>query len=322
MLALSRAIEQLVARCAFVTALGLMLLCSCAYSRLPITEELMTTRNIVDLGDVAISYTASIRPNDGRATIVLLHGFGASADSWHDILPGLARSRSIVALDLRGAGLSSKPHDRLYSPIEHADAVLRAIRALGLTDVVLVGHSLGGGVAIISALELLKPGSREKLSGLILVDPAIYRQRLPFFVEYLRDPVARFLVYRTSATFRARYVLDRAFFVKDQVTPERVERYARYFDLPGHKNALVQTALQLFRHDPQRWINQLGKIAVPTLILWGDKDPVIPVSFAQRLQQAIPQSRLELIPNTGHVPHEERPAETLTAIVRFLGASR
>jgi len=128
--------------------------------------------------DVIINFEVD---GEGPRPLLMLHGFGASLESWKDIQPYLRTNFRVYALDLKGHGLSSKPHDNKYSPQDQADIVTAFIKNRQLTDVVLVGHSYGGGVALLAFLRLSEHTEHNPVSTMILIDSASYPQPLPFF---------------------------------------------------------------------------------------------------------------------------------------------
>jgi len=273
----------------------------------------------VYIDGITLNYTSStIAPED--VTLVLIHGFGASLETWYDVYPSLSAQFRVVRLDLKGHGFSSKPEDDNYTLDEQARLVIAFITKLGLKRVVLIGHSFGGGVAVLTYLRYQDQKPSFDIVGMVLIDSAGYPQALPFFVKALRDPVRRFFIYLMSSEFRTRLLLERVFSVTSQVTPERVHRYAYFFDLPGSRNALEQTAKHIVPPDVDQLILRFRQISIPTLIIWGERDSVIPVENAHKFAQDIKTSRLAVFPETGHVPHEERPAQVLKELGDFLRA--
>lgn len=203
----------------------------------------------VDVDGVRIHYTASTG-SPGAPTLVLLHGFGASIESWFDVHPLLAAKFPVVRLDLLGHGFSDKPRNGDYSPRGHARIVAGALEKLGLKRVVLVGHSLGGAIALLIHIDSLTKPKSFDIAGLVLIASGGYAQEvLPFFIETLRFAPTRFLSGLIPAEQRARYVLEQLFFDKSRVTAERVRRYARFMTLPGYHKAMVQTALNIVPPD-------------------------------------------------------------------------
>jgi pimeloyl-ACP methyl ester carboxylesterase len=303
-----------------VTALASFLAaggCATIHSSLRIHSRLQPGLSITVDG-IRVNYTASLRPGDDGPVVVLIHGFGASLESWGDIYPELAREHSVIRVDLKGAGFSDKPRDGHYAPADQAHLVLHVVRQLGLTHVVLAGHSLGGGIAILTTVAAIQEDESGLIAGLVLIDAAAYPQPLPFFVALLRSPLTRNISKLTSATFRTRFVLNRTFVVKDRVTDDRVYRYAFFSTLPGTQEALEATANALAYEDVGTLNTELGRMQMPTLIIWGARDPVFHVRQAARLHQAIVNSSVVILPETGHAPHEERPDETARAINDFL----
>ena len=221
-------------------------------------------------------------------------------------------------IDLKGFGLSSKPRQGDYSPDEQANIVAAFMRHRNLQEYVLVGHSYGGGIAL-QAYFKLKQRRAATPKGLVLIDPAVYPQKFPSYIATLRRPVVNKLIFLlTSSSFRARYALNRAFYNKAAITPERIERYARFLDLPGAHDAFIAAARQIDRTDPTELVAHLGEVDGRTLVIWGAHDPVMPVANAHRLRQQLPSAQLVVAPASGHVPHEEEPERVAAAILEFV----
>jgi len=275
----------------------------------------------LEVGGVAINYDASLLSSTAP-TLVLIHGFGASLETWNDIYPALRTKYSVVRLDLKGHGFSSKPNDEQYSMEDQARLVAAFITKLGLKTVVLAGHSYGGGVALVTYLQAQNSKTSTNIAGLILISSAGYPQELPFFIETLRNPVARFFAYLQSPHTRSRYVLNRIFTVTSRVTADRVHRYAYFSDLPGSRTALERTARYIIPPNIDELNSHIRSISVPTLILWGAQDTVVPPENALRFHREIKNSWLKMLPQTGHVPQEERPEQVIDALSEFMATMR
>jgi pimeloyl-ACP methyl ester carboxylesterase len=258
-------------------------------------------------------------PDPGTAGLsaVLIHGFGASLQCWSRVAPMLGRWYPIVRLDLRGFGFSAQPRDELYTLEEQAAIVADAMKALSLRRVVLAGHSYGGAVACLTCLRLQRDADC-RIAGLVLIDAASYPQRLPFFVSHLRHPFARHVAGLMPATWRALYVLRQIVCDRSQVDGDMVERYAFFMRRPGADYAFARVAQQIGAWEERGIGDAVKAIDLPTLIIWGDEDPSIPVEFAHRLHRDIRGSELHVFPRVGHLPHEERPQETASLILNFL----
>lgn len=270
-----------------------------------------------NVGGLTLNFT-SCQSSSEAPTLVLIHGFGASLESWHDIHPALCAVCPVVRLDLKGHGFSDKPPDRAYSPEDQARLVDAFIESIGLKQVVLAGHSLGGAVALLTCLRNQARATTYRIMGLVLIDSAGYPQPLPLYVRYLRNPLTRTLGYLLSPEHRAHLLLKRIFFVHAQITPERIYRYAYFLDLPGSRNALKQTARQVVPENLEDVVARFKHIDVPALIIWGQQDGVVPLENGHRFHSDLRKSTLKLLPDTGHVPHEERPAEVAAMICDFM----
>ena len=271
----------------------------------------------ITVGGVNINYDSNIITN-APFCVVLIHGFAASLETWYDIYPLLSRHYSTIRLDLKGSGFSDKPKDGHYAPADQALLLRQFLSRLGQTNVVLVGHSLGGAVALLTYFACKASNRVISIKGLVLVDSAAYPQDLPFFVSAMRNPLTSLASSFMPPDDRARYVLDKIIKVKREITPERVCRYSYFLDMPGSRYALSQTADQIIPNNSGELTAKLPTITTPTLIIWGEDDPVIPVENARRFHNDIPSSSLVLLPATGHIPQEERPMHTFRILDDFL----
>lgn len=300
---------------------GALLLAGCSYQRnVHPTPAPIPVRREVDVQGLRISYEYSGDSATPAPVVVLLHGFGASLESWSDILPLIAAKHPVLRIDLKGFGRSAKPRDDKYSAMDQAEVIVGVLRTLGIRRPVLVGHSFGGAVAFTTYLRLRSEGD-QRTAGLVLVDAGVYEQPLPFFISTLRNEFTRFLMYKfTTPDWRSELVLKRVYFADSIATPERVRRYSQYFDLPDAHYSFERTAEQIVPPNAAELERQLTTIAVPTLGIWGAEDTVIPVSFARRLRGDVPGVVMKILDGTGHAPQEERPLETARYILEFLAS--
>jgi pimeloyl-ACP methyl ester carboxylesterase len=303
----------------FALAGAIVVLTSCSYQRhVAVTPVPEPARQFVVVGNDTISYERSGDSTSGRPTVVLLHGFGAAMESWSDVQPVLAARYPVLRLDLKGFGMSSKPKDDKYSARDQGDVVSGVLRSLNVQRAVVVGHSFGGAVTFAAYLKLRAEGDR-RVIGLAFIDPGVYEQPLPFFIAALQSRITRWLMFHfTTADWRADIVLQKVYANDSVRTPERVRRYARFMDLPGAHHSFARTAEQIVPPDASDLEAQLKTIDVPTLAIWGEKDEIVPIRYGQRFRRDVPGVQYFTLPNTGHAPHEERPAETAARILDFL----
>lgn len=250
-------------------------------------------------------------------TVVLLHGFASSVVTWREVLPALARDHDVLALDFPGFGWSDQPADLT------ADALPRVVAGLldrvGISRASFVGSSLGGAVSL--AVASRQP---DRVERLVLLDaagfnlapadrPWMLRVTASFLGPLLgRLPIRRYLVRRS---------LRQVFHDDRLVTDERVEEYVapvlRAGATASMRSVLRSAASGIFADFPR----VIAGVRVPTLVVWGRQDAWIPVEHAERFAAAIPGCRVVILEGCGHLPQEERPAETLRLIREFLAGA-
>ena len=257
-------------------------------------------------------------PDTGVDSIVLLHGYGGSSFSWRYWAPFLAKRAHVVLVDMKGFGSAPKPDDGQYGPRHQAELIYRLILQADLQRVTLIGHSLGGGVALDTALRLLdsEPG---RLKRLILVASAAYKQRMPLFVALAKYRRLASTALRILGTqFVIRHVLKSIVFDPSEVSDNQVLGYAKPLSSPEAHRALIDTALAIVPPDLEKLTARFEELDVPTLVLWGRQDRVVPLWVGERLADKLPDAKLQVLENCGHMPAEELPKESWEALQAFL----
>jgi len=261
------------------------------------------------------------RAGDGRPAIVLLHGLGASTFSWREVLRPLGEVGTTVAYDRPGFGLTERPlpgewssEANPYAARTQVEILFGLLDALELERAVLVGHSAGGTLATLAALE--RP---ERVESLVLVAPAILTGGgVPAVwrsvigtpqVRRIGPLLTRLLVRRSSA------FLDLAYHDPSRITPHVVEGYERPFRAANWDVALWEFTLAAEYPD---LAGRIDETRVPTLLVTGDDDRVVPTADTLRLAEMLPRAQLTVIPDCGHLPQEEQPDAFLEAVVPFL----
>jgi len=266
---------------------------------------------------------AYLRAGRGPA-VLLIHGIGDSSATWDPVLSRLARRHTVIAPDLLGHGLSDKPRGD-YSIGGFACGMRDLLSVLGIERVTVVGHSLGGGVAMQFAYQFPERCERLVLVGTGGVGPQLHPAlRLAAsaggeaLLSLLRLPPARLA---GRGAIGALGLLGRDL-GRDAADLGRV------FDAltaPGARAAFLRT-LRAAADARGQAITMLDRCylaqGMPTLIIWGEHDAVIPVAHARIAHEAMPGSRLEIFPDAGHFPHHSDPDRFQAVLEDFLATTR
>ena len=260
----------------------------------------------VDVGGIATHYLIA-GPANARH-VIFVHGLGGAIATWSLNLPAFAERFRICALDLVGAGSSAKPATADYSVPALAEFLAHFLDALGpdWQHVSIIGHSLGGATALAFAERY-----PERVERLVLVDSAGLGPEIDNTVLDLvrSDPTPEHIQQELACFFAHPGMVQQA--LVEQLYQQRIQ--------PGAREALLSTSDAAFGGGRQR-IDLSNAIAAqprPVLIVWGDKDAVIPVSHAQRTGRTW-QSRVKIFANCGHCPHIERADEFNQLVLEFL----
>ncbi len=260
---------------------------------------------------------AVIEKGQGRP-ILLLHGFATSSYTWHSIIPELAKNHRVIAIDLRGFGASDKPIDGHYSIQDQAAAVTAFIEQENLRDLTVIGHSFGGGITLSLALDAERE-RQPRIRNIVLVDTIAYRQPMPIFFKLLQVPmlgdVGMTLV---PPEIQAGQGLRLAYYDRDKISSQDIAEYANTLYSPAAKHALTKTIEQIIPDNIDEIALRYRTIKMPALILWCVEDKVVPVALGIRLHEEMPSSEFAIFTHCGHMPQEEKPEDTVTAIQAFL----
>jgi pimeloyl-ACP methyl ester carboxylesterase len=257
-------------------------------------------------------------------TVLLIHGLAGNSRTWKDVMPALARHYDVVAPDLLGHGESAKPMGD-YSLGAHASGLRDLMWALGIQHATIVGHSFGGGVAMQLAYQ-----HPEMCNRLVLVGSGGLGREVSLLLRLVTLPGIEYLM----PVLFPRCVADRGSDVSRAIRdrtgirqPRLGEVWRSYASLAGAENrkAFVRTIRTVIEPTGQS-VSALDRIHLashlPTLIVWGTDDHVIPVSHAHVAHDAIPGSRLELLDGVGHFPHTEAPDRFVEVLLDFLATTR
>ena len=252
--------------------------------------------------------------------IVLLHDIMGGAFTWRDILPQLAATkRAVYVIDMLGYGESDHPWQSDTSIWGHADCLSFLFEQLNLTNIVLVGHGIGGGVAQVLATRL----SRERVAALVLIETIAYEYTfapdwpLPEMKKQ-QDPDRPKEVELEEMIHELQETLPKATQYPDRFKQCRDDWIANWDSELG-KELLFQQIRLLHPNYSNAVASDLKVMGKPALIIWGEHDAQIPLKIAQRLHHDIPESRLVIIPGAGHLILFDAPEDVGRAIGDFVG---
>lgn len=276
----------------------------------------------VSSGGVVLHVRETPGPDD--VTAVYVHGLSGSATNWTDLATLLSPRAAGLAVDLQGFGRSRPPEPARYSPSVHADALLCFLAGRG-RPVHLVGNSLGGAVALavaerrpelVRSLTLVSPAMPDlRPDPRRVSDPRILLSLLPVVGRGARAGLAA-----QSARERAEQVVRLCFgdpgIVAEHRIAEAAEEYAERARQPWSYEASRQTGVAMvagWLRGESLW-RVAGRVRVPTLVVWGDRDRLVSPRLAARTVATIPGSRLLMLPGVGHVAQIEAPAAVAAAV--------
>jgi pimeloyl-ACP methyl ester carboxylesterase len=257
---------------------------------------------------------------DGAEALLLLHGIGDSSASWAPLMPALAERYTVVAPDLLGHGQSAKPRAD-YSVGGYANGMRDLLEILGIERATVVGHSLGGGVAAQFAYQY-----PERCERLVLVATGGVARAVTPLLRLASAPFAEVmfpLMQLPPARLTGRLALRFLELIDDDLGVD-ADELERVFDaLP---DAAARVAFTRTLRSVVDWRGQVVTLrdrcylaaSMPILIVWGDRDGVIPVHHAHAAHAAMPSSRLTIFEGAGHFPHHADPDRFVDELHDFL----
>jgi pimeloyl-ACP methyl ester carboxylesterase len=267
-----------------------------------------------------LSYIVQEAGHGTDGAIVLLHDILGGAFTWRDVLPQLAgTNRAAYAIDMLGYGLSDHPWPADTSIWGQADCLNFLFNQLNLTNIVLVGHGIGGGAAQVLVTRL----SRERIAALVLIDTICYEYTfapdwpLPD-MNKRQDPDAPKHTEVEDLIHDLRETVPNGVQNTDRFK-EVMNEWIEPWDSEVGKELLFQQIRLLYPNYSNSVASDLKVLEKPTLIIWGEKDAQIPLKFAQRLHREIPESRLVIIPGAGHMILFDAPNQVASALTDFVG---
>lgn len=272
----------------------------------------------VEIGDGVKVHLRDEGPRDAPA-IMLLHGSNADLHTWEPWVQALKARYRVIRFDQIGHGLTGPDPKEDYSTANFVADIGEVADKLGLKTFILGGNSMGGKHALAYAI-----AHPERLTGLVLVDgsggPMLKIDRkekdsgnIGFTIA--RMPGVNRIAEQVTPRSLIQQSLEQSVSVKSVASPATVDRYWELLRYPGNRAATM--ARFSLPYDPLGQAD-IAKVKVPTLILWGEEDRIIPVEAGRWLARTLPASELHTYPGIGHLPHEEAPKSTLDDLEPWL----
>ena len=263
----------------------------------------------VSVDGLDIRYRTYGDPGAEKTNLILLHGFANSLQSFRLLAPLLAGDYHVIAMDMPGYGLSSKPADHDYHNGAQARMVTDFATALGLQRYVVGGHSLGGTIALHVAV------ADPRATGLVLMNPGIITTGVPAITQYLFFPLPRAMAKTFgSRDFRERF-LRQSFVNQGIVTPQVMEDMMLAPRSEGYLDGMTSLMGQYAEGEE---LALLARVSVPTLIIWGMQDRSKKPHELDELQSMLPGSIAIRVQQSGHYVHEEQPEQVAAAMIEAL----
>ncbi|MBB1029465.1 alpha/beta fold hydrolase [Dietzia sp. SLG310A2-38A2] len=260
---------------------------------------------------------------EGKPTILLIHGMAGSSTTWRELIPRLDAHFHVIAPDLPGHGESSLDFDD-YSLGAMASTLRDLLVVKGIKRCTVIGQSLGGGVALQFVYQY--PDFCERI---VLIGSGGLGKEVNWILRMLAVPGAELLLTVGAAPFlvNAGNSVGRFFSGLGIRADAITESWMSYDSLsrPGHRRTFFKTLRAVVDNKGQA-VSAANRLylagQLPFQLIWGDRDPIIPVSHGHATHEAIPGSRLAIVERTGHYPHVEDPSAVERIIVEFMTETR
>ncbi|HEY7127998.1 MAG TPA: alpha/beta hydrolase [Ktedonobacterales bacterium] len=266
-----------------------------------------------------LSYLVQGQEHGPDGAFLLLHGLPGGAFSWRHIMPALAGERAVYAFDMLSYGKSDAPWPADVSIWGQADVLAPALESLHLSNLILVGYDVGGGVAQVLTTRL----TNAQIRAVVLISTTCYAKAFaddwPLPKMHARqepDAPRHTPLDQLLNDFKTTFPTAAA--NPKSITAETLDQYLAPWKSELGKENLFQHIRQQIPNYSMSVASDMRHTGKPVLILWGEKDQVLSPSYAERLHRDIPDSQLEIIPDTGHLLLEEAPQAVARHINQFV----
>jgi len=260
----------------------------------------------INLDELKVRYLESGKGK--KRHILFIHGLGSAADRWMKIPDALSTDFHSIAIDLPGFGESDKPAKIDYTIDQFRRFIISFLKKISIHNdqIILIGHSLGGYIASEIAIQ-----NQNHVRQLVLIDSSgMLDQRTPILEEYFEAAM-------NPTKDNVRKAFEKMVADPSRIPSQLVDGFIRRINMPNAKHAFESTLTN--STTTQIGLNRLRQISnIPTLILWGVHDKVIPLEHSKFFKDTISGSRLEVIDDAGHAPFAEKPNQVYELLRNFL----
>ena len=258
---------------------------------------------VVKISEIDNNKIRYLEEGSSENTLLLLHGLGASAERWEDVIPLFAKEYRVIVPDLVGFGHSDKPMVD-YTMEYFSEFTSKFVESIGIKKLNIIGSSLGGQIAAEYAVN-----HNDKIRKLVLVSPSgVMKYATPALNSYISAAL-----YPNNDTALTAF---QTMSCMDDIDEKTVSEFVERMQLPNAKMAFMSTLLGL--SNAKVITEKLNMITVPTMIVWGENDPVIPIEYAQSFVSGINDCRFYKMLGCGHTPYVENSEKFFQIVVDFL----
>lgn len=269
----------------------------------------------MDIDGLQVHYRDEGNKSDS-IPLVLIHGTSSSLHTWDDCTEKWKENHRVIRFDIPGFGLTGPNKNNDYSFEQYSKFIGQVLERLNVDSCTLIGNSLGGNIAWRYAYD-----HPEKASRLVLLDASGYKFKTKNIGFLLMLHLGRFDLFRPilthiTPTSILRKSVENVYFDTDKITDLAYERYMDFNLREGNRLALIERLQVPVNASENK--KKIQSINIPTLIIWGDHDVVVPIKCAYDFQEDLPNNELYIVENSGHVPMEENPEEIVKVVDAFL----
>jgi len=269
--------------------------------------------HFVEIDDISYHYREYPARGKNAEHVVLLHGFASSTYSWEKIDYRLhEEGYHVWSLDLKGFGWSDKPRNGDYDILTIMEELNKWMVAMKIDDAIVVANSYGGGVALLLSFNYPK-----RIKKMVLIDNAGLRMRLPSVMHLISLPLAGLVGKIIFGRWMVKLIVREVFHNKRLITDEQIDAYHARMSTTNATDAQIALCRAIDFDKYELYYSRIREIKQKTLIVWGKNDAWIPLELGYRLNDMLPDARLVIIPECGHIPQEEKPETVFRLVLDF-----